>query len=130
MEQQGLTLKQRLAQKNRKLFKTIDVDGDAVDLRRPSHKERLHAMKLSETAGEIDASNKPTTMEGGLRFVARVVATVMYEPKSKLRLYDPAESADVETIMGAPWFEDVMKDAQVAFKGSLKEDIEEARGNS
>ncbi|NVJ13126.1 hypothetical protein [Myxococcus sp. AM010] len=133
---EGLTLKQRLAQKTRKLVKTVELDGDKVDLRRPSHKERVAVLKLIEAAGEMPVNANATegsqanATEGNLRGVSRMVACVLYDPESKLRLYDPADPGDVETILGSPWLEDVTLDAQKAFMGGLKQDVEEARGNS
>ncbi|GHG79644.1 hypothetical protein [Comamonas sp. JC664] len=139
-----LTLKQRLAQKNRKLVKTVELDGDKVELRRPSHKERMAVLKLIEDANEMP--NKAPATEAGqagapaagnaaetaanLRGISRMVAAVLYDPDSKLRLYDPADQTDVDTIYGSAWLEDVTADAQKAFLGVLKESLEEARGNS
>lgn len=135
---EGLTLKQRLAQKTRKLVKTVELDGDKVDLRRPSHKERVAVLKLIEAAGEMPATATSTegsqananATEGNLRGISRMVACVLYDPESKLRLYDPADPGDIDTIFGAPWLEDITNEAQKAFMGGLKESVEEARGNS
>lgn len=127
MEQSSL--KERLQRKERKVIRTIDIDGDKVDLRRPTHKERLAVLKVSQEAGDIDADSKPTSTEGGLRLAARTVAAVMYDPQSKLRLYDPAESSDVDTIVSAPWFEDIQPHVAEAFKGRLDEAIEASEKN-
>ncbi|NOK06686.1 MULTISPECIES: phage tail assembly chaperone [Myxococcus] len=133
---EGLTLKQRLAQKTRKLVKTVELDGDKVDLRRPTHKERVAVLKLIEDANEMPNNAESTEVSqanatgGNLRGISRMVACVLYDPESKLRLYDPADPGDIDAIYGAPWLEDVTADAQKAFMGGLKESVEEARGNS
>jgi hypothetical protein len=124
-----LSLRERLQRKERKLVTTVDVGGDKVDLRRPSHKERFAVLAAAKDAGDVDADHKPTSPEGGLRLLARMVAAVMYDPHAKLRLYDPASASDVEALL-APWLEDIQPHVAGAFKGSLEEGIKESEKNS
>ncbi|QSQ24852.1 hypothetical protein JY651_07895 [Pyxidicoccus parkwayensis] len=114
-------LKQRLTSSQRKVITTVTIDDATVDFRRPTHPERLAVMEASKAAGEVDSAEKPTTAEGGLRMLARVIASVAYDPETQQRIFDPASAEDVTAIYNAPWLEDVQDKAVQAFRPSVGE---------
>lgn len=122
----ALSLKERLARKPRKLIATIDVDGERVELRRPSHDERTSTIEAAQAAGEVDDKGHPNSPRNGLRLLARFFAAVAHEPGTGQRIYSPTSTEDVEAIATAPWLEDVQTATTKAFHPTL----EEARGNS
>lgn len=120
------TLKDRLARKPRKLIATVDIDGDAVELRRPTQGERLDVIDAAKEAGEVDADGNAVGPAGGLRLLYRLFAAVAHDPATGKRLYDPASPGDLADIADAPWLEDVQDQVAKAFNPNM----EEARKNS
>ncbi|RJS19558.1 hypothetical protein DRW03_21235 [Corallococcus sp. H22C18031201] len=125
---EALTLKERLARKDRKLITSMTLDGDSVDFRRPSFKERVSILKAAKEAGDTTGDENPqaTSHEGGLRLIARLAAAVIYDPSTKTRVYDPFNVGDVDFLADSPWLEDIQAQVKRAFNPTM----EEARGNS
>ncbi|TQF13751.1 hypothetical protein FJV41_22150 [Myxococcus llanfairpwllgwyngyllgogerychwyrndrobwllllantysiliogogogochensis] len=121
-----MSLKDRLSKSKHKLIEQVTIDGERINLCRPTNPERLAVLDAAREAGEIGEDNKPLTNEGGLRLIARVVAAVAYDPETGERVFNPTDSADIETVYRAPWLEDVSKPAIAA----LHPNLEEVRGNS
>ncbi|QSQ17237.1 hypothetical protein [Myxococcus landrumensis] len=122
------SLKAKLkAKSQRKVIRSVTLDGEAVDLCRPTHPERLDVFAASKAAGEIDEDNKPLSLESGLKLMARVVASVMREPHTGERVFDPGSAEDLATIFNAPWFEDLDTNAVMA---AFRATVEDVRKNS
>jgi len=121
-----MSLKAKLSKSKHKVIGQVTIDGETVNLCRPTNPERLAVLDAAREAGEVSEDNKPLTNEGGLRLIARFVAAVAYDPATGDRVFDPFDAADVETVYRAPWLDDVSKPAVAAMHPS----IEEVRGNS
>ncbi|WP_426747266.1 hypothetical protein VZQ01_06840 [Myxococcus faecalis] len=121
-----MSLKQRLLKSRNKVIKSLEIDGVPVNLCRPNNPERLAVFDAARAAGEVDESRQPTSEQAGLRLLARVVATVMRDPETGERVFDPGSAEDIDAICAAPWFDDVPDDAMKAMHPSM----EEVQGNS
>ncbi|NNC17669.1 phage tail protein [Corallococcus exiguus] len=119
-------LKNRLLAKNRKVIKTLDLDGDKVHLCRPTHGDRVKVLDAAKAAGEMGDDNKPASPSGSLRTLARVVACVLYDPQTGRPIFGNSD-ADLDALCSeAVWLEDVQKEVEAAFAPSMKD----VRGNS
>ena len=119
-------LKNRLLAKNRKVIKSLFLDGDEVHLCKPTHGDRVKVLEAARAAGEMGDDGKPATPAASLRTLARVVACVLYDPQTGRPIFGNSDS-DLDALCNeAVWLEDVQKEVEAAFSPSMKE----ARGNS
>lgn len=112
-------LKNRLLAKNRKVIKSLDLDGDKVHLCKPTQGDRVKVLEAARQAGELDENDKPTTPRNALRLAGRITACVLYDPGTGQRIYG---EEDINALIeDAVWLEDVQEDVQAAFAPSMKD---------
>jgi hypothetical protein len=111
------------------LERTIKVGDDDVPvvIRRPPEAALLGMIEAAKVAGEVDADSKPTSSLGAIRFMARTVALCLHAPDGIRPLF--SGSADLQTVMDAPWLLEVQEDCLSAV-GHGKVLTEAAKGFS
>ncbi|MBZ4371484.1 phage tail protein [Corallococcus sp. AS-1-6] len=112
------SLKHRLLAKNRKVLKTLDIEGDKVHLIKPTQGDRVKVLEAAKAAGEMGEDDKPTTPRNALRTVARLAACLLYDPTNGTPIYTVA---DLDALVEAVWLEDIQEDLQAAFAPSMKD---------
>ena len=117
----------KLLAKNRRLHKriTVELEGGAVemDLRKPSMGDRLRVLEDARTAGDVNEKNEPTSERAGVRLLARIVSSVVFDTETGRPLFG---AADLDSIVDETWLEDIREDVMGVFNVSM----ETARGNS
>lgn len=117
-----MSLKHKLLAKNRKLLKTIDIDGETVEIRKPTMGDKIRVLEESRAAGEINEKNEPANERAGLLLGARVAACLLFDPESGQRIFG---ETDLKEIVEASWLEEHLDDLQKLFSP----DPEKTRGN-
>lgn len=126
-------IKNRLSNAPWRLYKpaTVEVDGESlpVVLRRPPPGVTVQVLDEAREAGDVDAAGKPTSELGGVRLLARVTGTVLFEKNAVRPMYDRNNKQDLQVIMSAPWLMDLQEDVMAAFapQGVV---VEALKGNS
>ncbi|MFP2897570.1 phage tail protein [Corallococcus sp. 4LFB] len=112
------SLKHRLLAKNRKVLKTLDIDGDKVHVVKPTQGDRVKVLEAAREAGEMGDDDKPTTPRNALRMVARIAVCLLYEPATGTPIYS---TSDLDALTDAVWLEDVQEEIQNAFAPNMKD---------
>lgn len=103
-----MSTKSKLLSKNRKIHKrvTLDVDGSPVEVLvcKPTMGDRAKVVEAAQAAGEIDEKGEMVSGAKGLRMMGRVVATVLYDPETRQRLFS---DSDLDDLLDQAWLEDV-----------------------
>ncbi|QRK08079.1 hypothetical protein JQX13_50400 [Archangium violaceum] len=126
-------LKSKLGNANWRKYKdtTIDVDGEelAVVIRRAPPGVAVQVLEEARKTGDVDEENNPKGESGAMRLLARMVATVLFEPGAVRPLFDRTNEEDITTITTAPWLLDISDDATAAL-GASGAVVEKMKGNS
>lgn len=123
-----MAAKHKLLAKNRKLFKTVDIDAGngervPVEIRKPSMGDRLRLLEKAREAGDMDAEHKPTSERAGARVLARIAVCVLFDPETKRPLF---ADNDLDELLDEAWLEELAGDLGAVFNVSE----EQMRGNS
>ncbi len=111
--------------------RTVEVDGEevAIVIRRTPVGVSPQVLNEARLAGDITEDGRPTDAAGAVRLLARVAATVIFEPGAVRPLFDRNNQEDLAVIMNAPWLDEVKDDIMAAF-GSAGVLLEKMKGNS
>jgi hypothetical protein len=112
------SLKHRLLAKDRKVLKKIDLDGDTVNICKPTQGDRVKVLEAAKAAGEMDEQGKATSTRNGLLTVARIAACLLYDPATGRPIYS---DADLDDLIDAVWLEEIQEDLQDAFAPKMKD---------
>lgn len=97
--------------------------GDVrLEIRRPPPKVNIEMMARARREGLIDAQDKPTSAEAGLRFAAMMFSGMVFLPGAHRALFKEEEFIDL------PFFEDLVAACTAALKPTQAA-VEEAKGN-
>ncbi|QRK06046.1 hypothetical protein JQX13_38870 [Archangium violaceum] len=126
-------LKKKLGNATWRKYKdtTIDVDGEplALVIRRAPEGVAVQVLDEARKAGDIDQDGKPIGETGAMRLLARMVATVTFEPGAVRPIFDRTSDEDLANISVAPWLMDIKDDATAALAATGTV-VEKLKGNS
>ncbi|ADO68699.1 hypothetical protein [Stigmatella aurantiaca] len=109
--------KHKLLAKNRKVAKTIEIDGVKVDIIKPTMGDRLSLIEQARQAGDMNEKNEPTGERGGARLLARIAVCVIHDSETKHPMFSVN---DVDELLHESWLEEFAADLSEVFNVSAE----------
>nr|BDT33768.1 phage tail protein [Myxococcus sp. MH1] len=104
--------KHKLLAKNRRVVKSVEIDGVKVDIIKPTMGDRLRLIEQARAAGEMTEKNEPTGDRAGARMLARIAVCVMQDAETGRPMFSVN---DVDELLDESWLEDFATDLTDVF---------------
>jgi hypothetical protein len=112
-----MSSKHKLLAKNRKVAKSIEIDGVKVDIIKPTMGDRLLLIEQARQAGDMNEKNEPTGERGGARLLARIAVCVIHDAETKRPMFSVS---DVDDLLHESWLEEFAADLSGVFNVSAE----------
>ncbi|RJS14612.1 phage tail protein [Corallococcus sp. H22C18031201] len=107
--------KHKLLAKNRRVVKSVEVDGVKVDIVKPTMGDRLRLIEQARAAGEMSEANEPTGDRAGARMLARIAVCVMHDAETGRAMFS---ANDVDELLDEAWLEELASELTDVFNVS------------
>ncbi|QSQ17178.1 phage tail protein [Myxococcus landrumensis] len=109
--------KHKLLAKNRRVVKSVEIDGVKVDIIKPTMGDRLRLIEQARVAGELTETNEPTGDRAGARMLARIAVCVMHDAETRRPMF---AVNDLDELLDEAWLEDLATDLTSVFNVSAE----------
>ncbi|ABF91954.1 phage tail assembly chaperone [Myxococcus xanthus DK 1622] len=107
--------KHKLLAKNRRVLKSVEVDGVKVNIIKPTMGDRLRLIEQAREAGEMTEKNEPTGDRAGARMLGRIAVCVLHDAETGRPMFSVN---DIDELLDESWLEDLATDLTDAFNVS------------
>jgi hypothetical protein len=107
--------KHKLLAKNRRVVKTVEIDGVKVEIIKPTMGDRLRLIEQARAAGEMNEKNEPIGDRAGARMLARIAVCVINDAETRRPMFSVN---DVDELLDESWLEDLAADLTDVFNVS------------
>ncbi|TQF12478.1 phage tail protein [Myxococcus llanfairpwllgwyngyllgogerychwyrndrobwllllantysiliogogogochensis] len=104
--------KHKLLAKNRRVMKSVEIDGVKVNIIKPTMGDRLRLIEQARAAGEMTEQNEPTGDRAGARMLARIAVCVMNDAETGRPMF---AVNDLDELLDESWLEDFATDLTDVF---------------